>query len=83
MAEVEQPPNSALNVKLDYIQRDVTEIKGDIKDVKKDYISRREFTDALTALRDEIAPLRKFVYAIISVFGVAVIGAILSLVLKR
>lgn len=53
MSDIEQPPNSALNVKLDYIQRDINEIKGDVKDMKKDYVSRREFSDSLKDLGDK------------------------------
>ncbi len=79
---IDQPPNSALNVKLDYMQRDIKEIKDDVKDIKNEYVSRREFTDSVKAIREEISPLKKFVYAIISVLGIAVLGAILNMVLK-
>lgn len=79
----EQPPNSALNVKLDYIQRDINEIKGDVKEIKNDYVSRREFNETLKTLREEISPLKKFVYGIISVIGLAVIGAIIQLVINQ
>ncbi len=79
----EQPPNAALNVKLDYIQRDINEIKGDVKEIKNDYVSRREFNDTLKSLREEIAPLKKFVYGIISVIGLTVMGAIINLVINQ
>lgn len=82
MTDIEQPSNSALNVKLDYIQRDINEIKADVKDIKKEYVSRMEFNEAMKSMREEIAPLKKFVYAIISILGVAVIGALLNMVLK-
>ena len=35
------------------IKASITEIKGDIKDIKTDGVSRREFTDALMVLRRE------------------------------
>lgn len=76
------PTNSVLEVKLDYIQKDVLVIRQDVKDIKNEYVSRREFTDALTAIRDEFSPIKKFVYAIISILGLAVLGAILNLILK-
>lgn len=83
MPPQEQPPNSALDVKLDYIKDDIKEIKGDIKEIKKDFVSRREFDEALGSIREEISPLKRFVYGIISVIGLGVIGALLQLVLRN
>lgn len=83
MEDNQQPPNSALDVKLDYIQRDIGEIKRDIKEIKSDYISRREFEDVIKTVREEFAPYKKFIIAIISLFGVAIVGALLNLVIKK
>ncbi len=79
----EQPPNSTLNVKIDYIQRDIQEIKQVVKEIQSDFVSRREFNESLKAIRDEISPLKRFIYGIITVIGVAVVGALLNLILKK
>jgi hypothetical protein len=45
---VDQPNNAVLEVKLDYIQRAVTTIQSDVKEIKNDYVSRREFSTAIS-----------------------------------
>ena len=65
------------------IKSNISEIKSDMKDIKNDYVSRRELTDAIAGVREEINPLKKFVYGIISIICIAVLGGILSLVLKK
>lgn len=81
------PSNGILEVKLDYIQKAVTSIQIDVKDIKNDYISRREFTEALSAVRrefeEQVSPVRKFVYGIISVLGVAVLGGLINLLINK
>ena len=64
------------------IKANISEIKSDIKEIKNDFVARREFNEALVTIREEIAPLRKFIYAIISAFGLAIIAAIASLIIK-
>lgn len=54
MLETTAPHQSSVDVKLDYIQRDIR----DIKDGMKDNVTRREFTDALVSIRQEIANLK-------------------------
>lgn len=78
----EQPPNSALDVKLDYIQRDIGEIKKDMKEIKADYIIRREFNEALKDIRTQLAFFQKIVYAIFSVMGLAIAGGLFKLIIK-
>lgn len=41
----EQPNNEVLAVKLDYISKDISTIKADIKEMKNDAIGRREYND--------------------------------------
>jgi hypothetical protein len=65
------------------IKSNMAEIKGDIKEIKNDFVSRREFNEALKEIRIQISPLRKILYGMIGVVGVAVLGAILRLVLIR
>lgn len=64
------------------IKQSVGEIKVDIKEIKLDFINRREFREGLDAIREEISPIRKIVYGIVSLFGIAIIGAIARLVIK-
>jgi len=54
--------------KLDYISRDVAEIKLKLE---KDYVTQNEF-----------APIKQIVYGMVSVVLLAVVGAIVTLVLK-
>ncbi len=78
----EQPPNSALDVKLDYIGKDITEIKTDIKEIKSDYIIRREFNEALKDIRLQLAFFQKIVYSVFAVMGLTVLGALFKLIIK-
>lgn len=82
MTDQEQPPNSALNVKLDYIQRDINEIKGDVKDIKKDYVSRMEFIETIKVIKEDLSSHKKLVYGLISILGVATVGAIVQAIMK-
>ena len=54
--------------KLDYIQRDLAEIKGKLE---RDYVTK-----------DEFDPIKKVVYGLVSIMLVALIGSVLSLVIK-
>lgn len=90
----DMPSNSILELKLTYIQNDLKEIKNDVKEMKADYVTRREFDNALkrieevtdekiVIINESIKPLRQFVYSLVAIFGVAVIGAILRQVIKQ
>lgn len=63
------------------IKGSVTEIKTDIREIKQDFVSRREFNDGLTAVRDEIGLLKKIVYGGVGLILVAVVSALVRLVL--
>lgn len=88
-----QPLQTSVDVKLDYIQRDITKIQTDIGVIKNDYPSRREFTEGLNNTRDKFAEsvaelkgsimfLQKIIYSFIGLFVLAVMAAIFKLVLK-
>jgi len=49
----DQPTNSILELKLDYITKDIKEIKADIKEMKGDYLSRREFEEKSKSTEDK------------------------------
>ena len=64
------------------IKGSLTEIKIDIKEIKNDYVIRREFNEALIQVRRDLAFFQKLVYSVFSFFGVALGYAILKLILK-
>lgn len=64
------------------IKLTISEIKGDIKEIKNDFVNRREFTDSLIEIRKEISPIKKVVYVGGSAIGLSVLGAILKTVIK-
>ena len=55
--------------KIDYIQRDVAEIKSKLE---ADYVSREEFD-----------PIKKIVYGMVSVILLSVIGALVAIVVRN
>lgn len=65
------------------IKATVNEIKTTVKEIQNNYITRREHDSDLSAIREEISPIRKFVYGLISVVLLAVIGAVLALVVRQ
>lgn len=69
------------------IKETIGEIKTDVKEIKNDNVNRREFTEALTVIRDEmeekVSPLRKFIYGIIGIVGAAIIGGIMTILMKH
>lgn len=91
--ENQQPNNSVLEVKLDYIQKDIKVIKEDVKEIKNDYLTRREFGD----YRDEIKEIYedhelrirdqetfisnlKGKYVILAIVGMALVSVAVSVV---
>lgn len=65
------------------IKANISEIKSDIKDIKQDFVNRREFTEGLETVRQEILPLKKFIYGLIGFILLAVMGALVNLILKK
>lgn len=65
------------------IKTSIEEIKTTVKEIKEDYPNRREFNEALKLLKNDIKPIQKFVYAIITFFGVAILGAIANLIIVK
>ena len=43
---------NATDVKISYIQNDVIEVKQDIKYIKEEFLTRREFQEAFTPIRN-------------------------------
>lgn len=63
--------NDTISTTLKYIQRDIEEIKNDIKDMKEDYVSQAEFK-----------PVRTIVYSLVGLTLTAVVTALLALVIR-
>ncbi len=64
------------------IKTSIAEIKIDIREIKNDYIARREFTEALVQIRGELSFFQKIVYSVFSVMGLAIAAALFKLILK-
>lgn len=87
------PNNGVLAVKLDYIQKDISTIKADVKEIKADFISRREFetqmkdidakfTAAIKVNEDKTVFISRIVYSVISVLAMATLTAIIKGIYK-
>lgn len=64
--------SSDLSYDIQYIKRDIAEIKQTIKESKEDYISRAEFN-----------PIKQIVYGLVGLILTGVVGALLTLVLRQ
>ncbi len=62
-------PKSAIQITLEYIQRDIGEIKSKLD---KEYVTKTEFE-----------PIKKLAYGMVSIFLIAIVGAIIGLVIKK
>lgn len=87
------PTNEVLSVKLDYIQKDLVVIKSDVKEMKADYVTRREFDTNLKDTLDttktrfainekNIETIFSYVKWIVGLIIAGVVAAILKLVIK-
>jgi len=73
---------NSVDVKLDYIQRDLREMKSDIKDIKTDFITRREFNEGIKDIEKDVTFLQKIVYGAVGLMCIAVLGGIFKLVIR-
>lgn len=80
--------NETINIK----QR-VTELQVDVKEIKNDFINRREFNEQVQALKqqydsqykglkEKVNLLQKIIYSVFGIIGVTVLAAILKSVIK-
>jgi len=65
-----------LRYDIKYIKREIEELHNDFKDLKNDYIGRKEF-------EQRVGRLEKFFYGVIAFMGLGVGGALLALILKQ
>ena len=59
--------NDTLSVKLDYITRDIREIKADVKEMKSDYVSRRELDAEVKSVNERISSENRAIQEQISI----------------
>ena len=89
----ESPTNSVLEVKLDYIQKDINVIKSDVKDIKNDYISRREFgvsnkdleeklSERISVVNDKANQHSKVIWGVVTALLLMIASAIGKLIFK-
>lgn len=64
------------------IKASIGEIKSDIKEIKNDFITRREMAEGMSLLREEIGPLKKIVYGCVALVLTGFVSAILILIYK-
>lgn len=79
MPEEKTTLNEGTKVTLDYIQRDINDIKTDIKDLKGQYVTQ----DTLALTKDKVERLEKIVYGVIALILSAVVVAVMALVIKK
>lgn len=93
MADIEQTTNTVLAVKLDYMQKDIFEIKTDVKELRGEYISRREATQLAKELEEKtsarfvvgeerVSRLYSIVYWFMGILGTATLVSFFKLIFK-
>lgn len=67
--------SKAIKTCLEFIKRDLAELKATMNDVRDNYVSRREFNDV-------VSPMKSLVYGMVSTILLCVIGAVMALVVR-
>lgn len=80
MKESDDTKIAIINTTLQYIQRDITEIKDDIKGISNQFVARTEFEDFK---RGEFANIKKIVYGAVGAILVAFMLAATSFFIKK
>lgn len=65
------------------IKNSLGEIKVDMKEIKSEFINRREFNEAIVAVYDQISPIKKGMYGVIAAVLLAVVGTIMKIILVK
>lgn len=85
--------NEVLSVKLDFMQKDIAVIKGDVKEIKSDFVSRREFAEKtkeeldknearFKVGEDKVGKLYSIVYWFAAVSGLATFASLAKYIYK-
>lgn len=64
------------------IKTDIAVIKNQVIDIKLDVKDVRDKLEADYVVRQEFEPVKRFVYALVSLVLLTVVGALLALILK-
>lgn len=64
------------------IKSALTEIKSDMKEIKNDFITRRELSETVALIKEEISPLKKVVYGCVALVLSGFIGVLITLTYK-
>ncbi len=78
---------------ISYIKKDLGEIKANIREIKDDYVTHREFTESILQIKTTFAeniatvkasidPIKKVLYLVASTIGLAILVAALKLVIR-
>lgn len=68
---------------IEYIKRDVSEIKDSFRELKAEYVLRTEFNTYRQEVADKLEPLKKIVYGAVSLILTAVASGLLFLIIKH
>lgn len=63
------------------IKQNISEIKNDMRDIKNAFVTQIEFKAEITKIKEELSPLKKFVYGLVTAVILSVLGAVLRLVI--
>lgn len=77
------PKNTNSNTAIALIQKDIEFIKSEMSDVKSALSSMQQSYQQEFITRAEFAPVRQIVYGLVALILVAVVGALLTLVIRR
>ncbi len=64
------------------IKASISEMKVDMKEIKNDFVNRRELNEIVTAIYEQISPVKKSIYGMGLLIVTTVIGAVLRLVIQ-
>ncbi len=75
-------PDGEIKTILSYINRDIGEIKGDIKEMKDKYVTKDELEAKIVPLKSEVNLLKGGYGLVVGAVTLALIAAFMKLVLK-
>lgn len=64
------------------IKKSMDEIKSDIREIKNDFVNRRELNEIITAVYEQISPIKKAMYGVVSLIVLAVVSGVVKLIIK-
>ncbi len=65
------------------IKAGLMKIETSVGAIQADFVSRREFSDRMAIVEEQISPMKKILYGLVATAGLAVLGAILQVVLVK